>query len=127
MRLKSFSLSYGAQVFKAFSDESRIRILFQLFNNNEMCISDLEQVLNFTQTKTSRHLLYLKNSGIVTSRKFDQWVFYSIKDEAVDLITQIFAYLKNDQNLAEDLNTFNTLHSNRELAINRLEGKKWMS
>src|SRR3712207_9002657 len=38
--------------------------LFRSQKNSEMCISDIEQVLDFTQTKTSRHLSYLKLSGL---------------------------------------------------------------
>ena len=125
MRLKNFSLLFGAQIFKAFSEESRIRILHLIYNNKEMCISDLEHILEFTQTKTSRHLLYLKNSGILSTRKQDQWVFYYIKDEVFDIISQIFNFLNKDQTLKRDLDIHNTMYSNRELAVNRLEKKGW--
>ncbi|MDX1904672.1 MAG: metalloregulator ArsR/SmtB family transcription factor, partial [Thermonemataceae bacterium] len=64
MRVKHFNLTVGSQIFKAFSDESRIRIMYLLFKNKEMCISDLELILDFTQTKISRHLIYLKNAGL---------------------------------------------------------------
>ena len=46
--------------------------------NKELSISDLEHILDFTQTKTSRHLIYLKNAGLVGSRRVDQWTFYYI-------------------------------------------------
>ena len=125
MKLKNFSLNYGSQVLKALSDEARIRILYLLHRNKDMCISDLELILDFTQTKTSRHITYLKNSGIVSSRKLDQWVFYAIKDEASDFIDQIFSYMSKDVQLTQDQQTFETLYSNRELAKNRLDSKKW--
>ena len=63
MRLKNFNLLLGSQIFKACADESRLRILNLIFSNGEMCITDLEQILEFTQAKTSRHLIYLKNAG----------------------------------------------------------------
>ena len=125
MRLKNFSLSIGSQIFKACSDESRLRILNLIFQNKEMCISDLEQILDFTQTKTSRHLIYLKNSGILTTRKMDQWVFYSLKEEVLDIVGQIFQFLSKDQTLKQDLETFKTMYTNRELALNRFETKNW--
>ena len=127
MRLKNFSLLFGAQIFKAFSEESRIRILHLIFHNKEMCISDLEHILEFTQTKTSRHLLYLKNSGILNTRKQDQWVFYYIKDEVFDIVSQIFNFLNKDQTLRKDLEIYKTMHSNRELAANKLQSKGWVS
>ena len=123
MRLKNFTLGFGTQIFKAFSDESRGRILFLLHHYPELCISDLEHILNFTQTKTSRHLTYLKNSGLVGSRKQDQWVFYQIKEEVKDFVSQIFRYLQKDPLLLRDLDTFQVLESNRELAIHKMNGR----
>ncbi|MDH5474064.1 MAG: metalloregulator ArsR/SmtB family transcription factor [Cyclobacteriaceae bacterium] len=125
MRLKKFSLPVGTQVFKSLSDESRIRILYLIYKKNEMCISDLEHILDFTQTKTSRHITYLKNSGILNVRKQDQWVFYFIKDELRDIIKQIFSFFDKDQLLLLDIETYNTLFSNRELSVNKLEQKTW--
>ena len=125
MRLKNFSLSIGSQIFKACSDESRLRILSLVFQNKEMCISDLEQILDFTQTKTSRHLIYLKNSGMLTTRKVDQWVFYSLKEEVYEIVSQIFLFLSTDQILKQDYEVFKTMYSNRELALNRFENKNW--
>ncbi len=124
MRLKNFNLSFGVQVFKSLSDESRIRILHLLIHNRELCISDLEQILGFTQTKTSRHLTYLRNAGIVQARKIDQWVFYAIKEEGHDILSQIFNYLKKDTLLNEDLETYRALDSNRELAVNRIDARR---
>ena len=125
MRLKNFNISYGSQIFKSFSEESRIRMLHLIYHKKEMCISDLELILEYTQTKTSRHLTYLKNAGIVGIRKVDQWVFYHIKDEVLDVITQIFTYLNKDSVLLNDLKTFDILDSNRELAITKLGANKW--
>jgi len=125
MRLKHFSLTFGEQVFKALADESRIRILHLILRNKEMCISDLEQVLDFSQTKTSRHLAYLRSASLVTPRKLDQWVYYSLKDEAADLVNQIFGYLERDATLQKDQEIYKILYSNRELAVNKLQTRRW--
>jgi DNA-binding transcriptional ArsR family regulator len=127
MRLKHFTLGFGEQVFKALGDESRIRILNLIHKNKEMCISDMEQVLDFTQTKTSRHLLYLKNAGLVGFRKHDQWVYYFLKEEYTDFLNQIFGYLEKDPVLARDQEIYGILYSNRELAICKLHGRKWVT
>ena len=116
MRLKNFSLLFGAQVFKALSEEPRIRILNLLFQKSEMCISDLELILGYTQAKTSRHLTYLKNSGIVSSRKVDQWVFYMIKDEVTDLMKTVLEYFNKDHILSEDIEEYDELLQRKELA-----------
>jgi ArsR family transcriptional regulator len=125
VRLKSINITYGEQFFKALADQTRIRILHLLFNNKELTISDIELILEFTQTKTARHMTYLKNSGLVSSRKHHQWVFYYIKDEAMDIVAQMFQFLKNDTTLKEDQKVVETLKSNRELSINKFEQKKW--
>lgn len=123
MRLKNFNIDLGAQIFLACSDTSRLRILNLILTNGEMCITDLEHILEFTQTKTSRHLLYLKNSGILTSRKLNQWVFYQLKDEVFDITRQIFQFLRRDPVLQKDQQIFQTLYNNRELSLNKLRIK----
>jgi ArsR family transcriptional regulator len=96
-----------------------------LYQNKELTISDFELILEFTQTKSARHVTYLKNSGLISSRKYQQWVFYFIKEENMDIISQFFNFLKNDPMLANDEKIFQTLSSNRELSINKMEKKKW--
>ncbi|QCR25111.1 metalloregulator ArsR/SmtB family transcription factor [Pontibacter sp. SGAir0037] len=125
MKLKHFSLTYGEQVLKALADESRLRILNLVIRNKEMCTSDLEQVLDFTQTKTSRHLSYLRSAGLVTPRKRDQWVFYALKEEASELTIQIFSYMERDATLTKDQEIYQILFSNRELAANKLIARRW--
>ena len=127
MRLKHFNVPFGEQVFKSLGDESRIRILSLIVRNKEMCISDLEQILDFTQTKTSRHLIYLKNAGLVSFRRVDNWSFYYLKDESTDFINLIFNYLERDPQLVKDQETYKVLYSNRELAVNKLHNRRWSS
>ena len=125
MRLKNFNLTLGSQIFKACADESRLRMLHLIFMNGEMCITDLEKILEFTQAKTSRHLIYLKNSGILTHRRYNHWVFYQIKDEVGDIVNQIFQFLRKDQQLQKDQQLYQTLFTNRELAINNIKIEEW--
>lgn len=123
MRLKHFNLDLGSQIFLACSDTARLRLLTLILTNGEMCITDLERILEFTQTKTSRHLIYLKNAGILTFRKHNQWVFYSIKDEVFDFVEKLLQYVKRDPVLQQDQQAFLTLYNNRELTLNRLQMK----
>jgi len=125
MKLKKFNLSFGTQIFKSFSDESRTRILNLLFHCDELTISDLVVILEFTQTKTSRHMSFLKNAGVVSSRNHDQWVFYRIREEAYNMVTQIIDFLEKDTILQNDLELFRTLKSNRTLAANKIEAKEY--
>jgi ArsR family transcriptional regulator, arsenate/arsenite/antimonite-responsive transcriptional repressor len=125
MRLKNISLNYGMRVFKALSEEPRVRILHLLMNQKELSISDLELILDFTQTKTSRHLSYLKNAGLVGSRRVDQWIFYYVLDEVIEIIQQIFKFIQKDPNLIKDLEVYQILYTNRELAINKIQNNPY--
>ena len=125
MKLKHFNISFGSQIFKAFSEEPRIRIIHLLYKNQEMCISDLEHILDFTQAKTSRHLVYLKNAGLVSYKKADQWVYYYLKEEVADIVQQIFQYLGKGPVLLNDQEVYRILYSNRELAICKRQTNRW--
>ena len=126
MRLKNFSVQFGVQLFKAMSDEARLRILHLLYRNKEMCISDLELTLDFTQTKTSRHINYLKNSGIVSFRKEELYIFYFVKEEMEDVVRQFVELLEKDPLLRRDQEVYQILYSNRELAVNKLQRRRWI-
>lgn len=69
-----------AKVFKALSDEARLRILNLILRTGEICVCDIEAITGFTQTKTSRHLLYLRNAKLVDSRQHGLWMLYSIAE-----------------------------------------------
>src|SRR4051812_7380170 len=103
IKIKNLKLKKASEIFKAFSDESRIRILHLIYANEEMCISDLELILDFTQTKTSRHLIYLKNAELLEYRKHDQWVYYYINKAYSDIVSQMFTFLENDAILINDI------------------------
>lgn len=119
MKLKNLSLSYSTKIFKALSEEPRVRILNLLKYHGALCNSDLEQILDYTQTKTSRHMSYLKNAGIVNYRKYDQWIFYFIQDEVLGLLGQVWSYIEKDQVLNNDIEIFDVMFSNRELTAFR--------
>jgi ArsR family transcriptional regulator len=72
------------QMFKAMSDETRLRIL-NLLSHGELCVCDIVDILEELQTKVSRHLAYLKHAGWVVDRREGQWVFYSLA-EPVDFV-----------------------------------------
>ncbi len=124
MRIKQFNTSVGTQIFKAFSELSRIRLINLLFNRGPLATADMELILDFTQAKTSRHLVYLKTSGLVSSKRIDQWVLYSYNEEFGDVIQQLLNYFEKDPLLKNDLETCDVLSSNRELSTNKISVKK---
>ena len=73
-----------ALVFKALSDENRIRIL-RLLHGGERCACKLLEELNISQPTLSHHMKILCDSGIVASRKEGKWMYYSISSEGVQV------------------------------------------
>jgi len=68
-----------AQLYKALSEETRIRIVM-LLTQGELCVCDIQAVLDEPQSKISRHLAYLKLSGMVSSKRVGVWMHYLIKE-----------------------------------------------
>ena len=68
----------AARFFKILADESRLKMLWLLFNRRELCVCDIMAVLEITQSKASRHLAAMRNIGIVTDRREGQWSYYSL-------------------------------------------------
>ena len=74
-----------AELFKVFGDSTRIRILYVLFEV-EVCVCDLAEALNMTQSAISHQLKILKQSRLVKSRREGKSIFYSLADEHVRTI-----------------------------------------
>ena len=68
-----------------FGDSTRIRILFALFEE-EICVCDLAELLNMTQSAISHQLRILKNAKLVKSRRDGKQIMYSLADDHVNTI-----------------------------------------
>ncbi len=64
-------------MFRAFSDGTRLRILSML-KQGELCVCQIVEVLDVPQPKVSRHLAYLRKSGLLLARKDGQWAYYRL-------------------------------------------------
>ena len=74
-----------AELFKVFGDSTRIRILFVLFEA-EVCVCDLAQALNMTQSAVSHQLRILKQMRLVKYRKEGKTIYYSLDDDHIQSI-----------------------------------------
>jgi len=68
-----------AQLFKVLSDDARLKMLWLLYNHQELCVCDFVAALEITQSKASRHLRILWRGGLVTDRKDGLWSYYSLR------------------------------------------------
>lgn len=81
-----------AQVFKLLSDETRLRILFYLAQNNELHVTDLCNRLGQSQPAVSHHLALLRVSGLIESRREGKHNFYSVRtDHFGELLINLFS------------------------------------
>ena len=71
-----------AELFKIFGDSTRIRILFVLFEA-EVCVYDIAEALNMTQSAISHQLRILKQSRLIKGRRDGKHIFYSLADDHV--------------------------------------------
>ena len=83
------------KVFKALSDETRIRLL-KLLQERELCVCELMQALNMTQSRVSRNLGILKDAGLVKDRREGLWVHYSLNEDSFNVYAEPLLKLLKD-------------------------------
>ncbi len=74
-----------AELFKVFGDSTRLRIMHTLFDS-ELCVQDIAEKLDMTQSAISHQLKVLKNSHLVKSRREGKQIMYALDDDHVRTI-----------------------------------------
>lgn len=82
------------QIFKALSEDSRLRIVSLFLSGDDLCVCEVEEILNMTQSNVSRHLNVLKNSGILVSYRKAQWTYYQLNRTFISENKELWEYLK---------------------------------
>lgn len=80
------------RIFKALADETRLRILALLFEG-ELCVCDLVALLRLPQSTVSRHLAYLRTSGLVCDRREGVWMYYRLAGVEAQFQQELLALL----------------------------------
>jgi ArsR family transcriptional regulator len=80
---------------KALADETRVRILRALAGE-ELCVCELCDALETTQSTLSTHLQVLREAGLVQARRQGKWVYYAITEEKKRLADTLFGYFRDD-------------------------------
>ena len=89
-KVKKEALSFDeimemADMFKLFADSSRLKIICSILNN-ELCVCDLCEILELTQSNVSHQLQLLRTSKLVKYRKEGKSIFYSLSDGHIEHI-----------------------------------------
>lgn len=94
--LDGITATHVADLFKALSDPTRVRII-SLLAHTELCVGDLRLVLGMTQPAVSHQLRILRSMKIASARKEGRHVFYTLTDEHIhDLFHQGLAHVQHD-------------------------------
>lgn len=80
-------------------NEVRLKILFLLQQEEQMCPCDLSDVLDMTVPAISQHLRKMKDKDLVRSKKVGQTVFYSINEQYQSLLQPLFNIIKEPSTL----------------------------
>ncbi|OAH55839.1 ArsR family transcriptional regulator [Domibacillus aminovorans] len=76
-------------LFKAMSDATRLKIVYALTLEKELCVCDVAHIIGSTTATASHHLRLLRNMGLAKYRKEGKLVYYSVKDEHVHQLVRI--------------------------------------
>jgi ArsR family transcriptional regulator, arsenate/arsenite/antimonite-responsive transcriptional repressor len=101
--LKSVPLD---RLFAALADPTRLRLL-NLMDGREVCVCYFVEILKQSQPKISRHLAYLRNTGIVKARREGKWMHYRIErpgeTKAASILDVVLQSFKTDKEMQADL------------------------
>jgi ArsR family transcriptional regulator, arsenate/arsenite/antimonite-responsive transcriptional repressor len=111
------------KIFKALSDETRLRII-NILLERECCVYEVMQALDISQTRASRNLNLLYDAGILTLHRNGMWVYYSIdKDNMpayfLPLIETFKRSMKNSSEAKTDRERLKTAGRKKTNKVNR--------
>ena len=101
---------------KALADSTRVRIVAAL-RHEELCVYELVDALETTQSTLSSHLQVCRQAHLVTTRKDSRWVYYSISRRYSDLVETIFSHFRlpeSNEQLLRDAKRLKTRLGMRE-------------
>ena len=105
-------LAGTASLFMALGDKTRLRLL-NLMRDREICVSSFTGILGQSQPLISRHLAYLRNSGLVDARRDGKWIHYSISanldENTRRLLFELFRWMEEQEGLRIDREKYRTI------------------
>ena len=85
-----------SDILKLAGNNVRLKILYLLSTEEDLCPCDLSDILDMTVPAVSQHLRKLKNADIVQSRREGKLIFYSLKEPYNDLLMPLFNQIENN-------------------------------
>lgn len=94
--LNSMNISFEktSKLLSIAGNEVRLKILFLLNMENELCPCDLADILEMSVPAISQHIRKMKDAGIIASRREGQTLYYSLNEDKTDILNSIFKSIK---------------------------------
>lgn len=91
-------------LFKILSDETRLRILVLLYNK-ELCVCQLQGILEESQPKISKHLAKLRDMGFVKDERKEKFIYYYLSDNEMlrDILKSVIVNSNRYEVIKDDL------------------------
>lgn len=80
-------------------NEVRLKIIFLLEEENELCPCDLSDILGMSTPAVSQHLRKLKDGNVIAGRRKGQTIFYSLKQDQLSLLRPFFQHILKDSKI----------------------------
>lgn len=90
-----------AKVLELAGNEVRLKILFLLEEENELCPCDLSDILGMSIPAVSQHLRKLKDGNILITRREAQTIYYSLKKEHIKILKPFFKFIRQSNVITE--------------------------
>ena len=95
------AFSYLSGVLALAGNEVRLKILFLLEEESELCPCDLADILGMSVPAVSQHLRKMKDKNILKTRRSGQTIFYAIQPEQLNLLRPFFKHIINQNSKKE--------------------------
>lgn len=94
LKVAENSFANLTQVLNLAGNEVRLKILFLLNQENELCPCDISDILEMSVPAVSQHLRKLKDANLIQFRKVAQTIFYSLKPNHLKVIEPLFQHIQ---------------------------------
>lgn len=95
-------MSKLTDLFKVLSDDTRLRII-NLLNKQDLCVCEMAPILELSQPKISKHIARLRAINLVTTKRNEQYIYYSLDRTNTEFMSIIDSVLHlNNTELLED-------------------------
>ncbi len=106
---------------KALADPQRLRIV-AILSNEELCVCEIKMVIGFSMATISQHLAILREAEIVSGRKEQKWIYYSIDWDSLDknqkdILTKTLDIISNDTIIIKDKEKVEKIKAQRACSV----------